>query len=67
MSTPELITAKETAKLLNVSLFRMYELLNSSDFPTVVISQTNGRKYYRVNKSKLMQWIEKGGLASANA
>lgn len=56
-----LISAKEAQEMLGVSQCKIYELLNSRGFPTVVIGQKNGRKQYRVIKEKLIEWINRGG------
>lgn len=60
----QLITAKQVAKILNISLYKTYELMNSKNFPTVVIGEKNGRKQYRVDGNKLNDWISKGGCKS---
>jgi excisionase family DNA binding protein len=57
-----LINAKQAAQILNVSSYKIYELMNSRGFPTVIVGERNGRKQYRVNRQKLETWIEKGGL-----
>lgn len=57
-----LITGKDAAMILNVSMYRMYELMNSKGFPSVITSNKNGRKQYRVDGDKLQKWIDKGGI-----
>lgn len=57
-----LITTKEAQAILGVSQSKIYELLNSRGFPTVIIGNNKGRKQYRVIKEKLIEWIERGGL-----
>lgn len=51
--------------MLGVSQSKIYELLNSRGFPTVIIGNNKGRKQYRVIKEKLAEWIERGGLKVA--
>lgn len=57
-----LIRTEQARQRLNVSAYKIYELMNSRGFPTVIISEKNGRKQYRVDSEKLEKWIEKGGL-----
>jgi len=52
---PELLTAKEVERLLKLSTPRVYELIHSKGFPTVVIG-----KHYRVDKQKLLKMIDDG-------
>jgi excisionase family DNA binding protein len=53
-----LLTAKETAGILKVTLPRVYELARTGLIPSVRI----GRQI-RFHEPKLMEWIEKGGSA----
>lgn len=63
MDGTRLITLKEAASILSVSIPTIYELANSKNFPVVIINETPAKKTYRVNYAKLMKWIEKGGIA----
>lgn len=60
-TTTKLITVREAANILNISLPKMYELANSKGFPAVNLGG-NGRKCYRIDAQRLRQWIEKGGM-----
>jgi excisionase family DNA binding protein len=51
-----LLTAKQTAELLQVTLPRVYELARSGLIPCVRM----GRQI-RFPESKLIEWIEQGG------
>jgi len=53
-----LLTAKQTAELLQVTLPRVYELARVGLIPCVRM----GRQI-RFPESKLMEWIEQGGSA----
>jgi excisionase family DNA binding protein len=53
-----LLTAKETAKILQVTLPRVYELARGGLIPNVRM----GRQI-RFHEAKLMEWIEQGGRA----
>jgi excisionase family DNA binding protein len=53
-----LLTAKQTAELLQVNLPRVYELARSGLIPCVRM----GRQL-RFPESKLKEWIEQGGSA----
>ena len=53
-----LLTAKETAAILRVTLPRVYELARGGLIPSVRM----GRQI-RFHESKLMEWIEQGGSA----
>jgi excisionase family DNA binding protein len=53
-----LLTAKETAEILRVTLPRVYELARGGLIPSVRM----GRQI-RFHESKLMEWIEQGGSA----
>lgn len=50
---PLLLKAKEVQKILNVSKGKMYELLNSKDFPVVRVGRC-----FRVPRESLRKWIE---------
>jgi excisionase family DNA binding protein len=63
--TIELISIKDAAKILGISVHTMYEIANSEDFPaTVIASPGKGRKLYRINKTKFNNWIEAGGVSA---
>lgn len=51
-----LLTAKETAEILKVTLPRVYELAREGLIPSVRM----GRQI-RFHEEKLMEWIEQGG------
>lgn len=51
-----LLTAKETAEFLKVTLPRVYELARTGLIPSVRM----GRQV-RFHETKLMEWIERGG------
>lgn len=51
-----LLTAKETAEILKVTLPRVYELAREGLIPSVRM----GRQI-RFHEAKLMEWIEQGG------
>jgi excisionase family DNA binding protein len=53
-----LLTAKETAEILKVTLPRVYELAREGLIPSVRM----GRQI-RFHEEKLMEWIEQGGSA----
>jgi excisionase family DNA binding protein len=53
-----LLTAKETAQLLKVTLPRVYELARTGLIPSVRM----GRQV-RFHEAKLIEWIEQGGSA----
>jgi excisionase family DNA binding protein len=53
-----LLTAKETAEILRVTLPRVYELAREGLLPSVRM----GRQI-RFHESKIMEWIEQGGSA----
>lgn len=51
-----LLTAKETAEILRVTLPRVYELAREGLIPNVRM----GRQI-RFDEAKLMEWVERGG------
>ncbi|MCL6449058.1 MAG: helix-turn-helix domain-containing protein [Armatimonadetes bacterium] len=51
---PLLLKAKEVQKILDVSKGKMYELLNSKDFPVVKVGRC-----FRVPRDGLKAWIER--------
>ena len=53
-----LLTAKETARLLQVKLPRVYELARGGLIPSVRM----GRQI-RFEETKLVEWVEQGGRA----
>jgi excisionase family DNA binding protein len=53
-----LLTAKETAEVLKVTLPRVYELARTGLIPSVRM----GRQV-RFHEAKLMEWVEQGGSA----
>lgn len=53
-----LLTAKETAEILRVTLPRVYELAREGLIPSVHM----GRQI-RFHESKIVEWIEQGGKA----
>jgi len=53
-----LLTAKETAEILRVTLPRVYELAREGLIPSVRM----GRQI-RFHESKIVEWIERGGSA----
>lgn len=55
---PELLTIEAVAGILNVKVARAYELARTGLIPTVKL----GRQV-RVEKSRLIAWIEDGGAA----
>jgi len=53
-SYPLLLKAKDAQKILNLSKGKMYELLNSRDFPKVRIGRS-----FRIPREGLKAWIER--------
>ena len=56
----QLLTAEQTAKLLNIVLSRLYDLVRKNSIPPGVVVRF-GKRQIRFNETKLMEWIEQGG------
>lgn len=56
-SNTKLLTAKEVAKILNVSEARIFELSRQNLIPVIRL----GARQYRYSEVSLMSWIENGG------
>lgn len=56
-SNTKLLTAKEVAKILNVSEARIFELSRQNLIPVIRL----GARQYRYSEASLMSWIENGG------
>jgi excisionase family DNA binding protein len=57
-----LLTAKETAVVLNIPLQRVYELARQKILPTVVL----GERQIRFDEDALRQWIARGGYVQSD-
>ena len=51
---PDVLTAKEVAEILNISVHYAYEVMRWKEFPSIKL----GRKK-RVRKDKFIEWLEK--------
>jgi excisionase family DNA binding protein len=59
----ELIEVREAAEILGVSYAKMLKIVKTDDFPAAVkLGLRPAREHYRINKTKLIQWIDGGGL-----
>ena len=47
---------KEAAKEMNISLSTMMRLIDSGEFPAVLISQGRRKKTYRIREEVLARW-----------
>ncbi|MCQ2442126.1 MAG: helix-turn-helix domain-containing protein [Oscillospiraceae bacterium] len=50
---PDILTAKDLQSILQISRAGAYNLMNISDFPTILIGRSK-----RVMKSKLLDWLD---------
>ncbi len=58
-----LLTARETAQVLNIRLPRIYELARTNVIPSVKF----GEKQIRFSEAALKEFIERGGVRSGEA
>lgn len=54
---PEMLSAKDISKYLNISLSRCYNLMHQSDFPATIIG-----KRLLVSRERFAEYIEKNTM-----
>jgi excisionase family DNA binding protein len=51
---PDVLTAKDVAEILNISVGHAYEMMRWTEFPTIKLGRVK-----RVRKDKFIEWMEK--------